>query len=108
MHNIQANLRLVKERITLLEQRFGRPYNSVCLLAVSKTHPTDAIRSAVDAGQRRFGESYLQQALPKIAELANCALEWHFIGPIQSNKQKVLQHALIGFTAWSESRSRSA
>jgi pyridoxal phosphate enzyme (YggS family) len=60
----------------------------VQLLAVSKTHPADVLRSAAAAGQRRFVESYLQEALEKIAALAGHNLEWHFIGPLQSNKTR--------------------
>jgi hypothetical protein len=60
----------------------------VQLLAVSKTRPAEDIRAALQAGQTRFGESYLQDALPKIEALDGEAIEWHFIGPIQSNKTR--------------------
>ena len=66
----------------------GRPASEVRLLAVSKTCPADSIRAAYTAGQCAFGESYLQEALEKIAALADLPLEWHFIGPIQSNKTR--------------------
>lgn len=67
----------------------GRPSGAVGLLAVSKTFPPEAIREAYAAGQRSFGENYLQEALPKIAALADLPeIEWHFIGPIQSNKTR--------------------
>lgn len=66
----------------------GRPASEVRLLAVSKTCPADSIRAAYAAGQQAFGESYLQEALEKIAALADLPLEWHFIGPIQSNKTR--------------------
>ncbi len=67
----------------------GRAPGGASLLAVSKTFPTAAIREAYVAGQRAFGENYLQEALPKIADLADLVdLEWHFIGPIQSNKTR--------------------
>ncbi len=63
------------------------------LLAVSKTFPVEDLRAAIAAGQRRFGESYLDEALEKIAELREEGLEWHFIGPIQSNKtRKIAEH----------------
>jgi pyridoxal phosphate enzyme (YggS family) len=63
------------------------------LLAVSKAHPSKAIREAYSAGQRKFGENYLQEALEKQSELADLDIEWHFIGPIQSNKtQQIAQH----------------
>lgn len=58
------------------------------MIAVSKTHPAQAIREAYAAGQKIFGENYLQEALAKMAELADLPLEWHFIGPIQSNKTR--------------------
>jgi pyridoxal phosphate enzyme (YggS family) len=63
------------------------------LLAVSKAHPSKAIHEAYSAGQRKFGENYLQEALEKQSELADLDIEWHFIGPIQSNKtQQIAQH----------------
>lgn len=58
------------------------------MIAVSKTHPAQAIREAYAAGQQIFGENYLQEALAKMVELADLPLEWHFIGPIQSNKTR--------------------
>jgi pyridoxal phosphate enzyme (YggS family) len=66
----------------------GRDPESVMLLAVSKAHPASALRAAFDAGQRAFGESYLQEALDKMAELGGLPIDWHFIGPIQSNKTR--------------------
>ena len=63
-----------------------RPRESVMLLAVSKTKPASAIAAAATLGLRAFGENYVQEALPKIAELAALGLDWHHIGPIQSNK----------------------
>ncbi len=66
----------------------GRPATATRLLAVSKTFPAEAIRAAHAAGQTAFGESYVQEALAKIAQLAEHELEWHFIGPIQSNKTR--------------------
>jgi hypothetical protein len=66
----------------------GRAPGSVRLLAVSKTFPAAAVRAAYSAGQTAFGENYLQEALDKIAALADLPLEWHFIGPIQSNKTR--------------------
>jgi PLP dependent protein len=66
----------------------GRDPGSVMLLAVSKAHPAGALRAAFDAGQRAFGESYLQEALDKIAQLQALPIDWHFIGPIQSNKTR--------------------
>ncbi|HSH54433.1 MAG TPA: YggS family pyridoxal phosphate-dependent enzyme [Methylotenera sp.] len=71
----------------------GNSQQKVSLLAVSKAHPASAIREAYSAGQTIFGENYLQEALDKQVELAGLAIEWHFIGPIQSNKtQPIAQH----------------
>lgn len=69
-------------------QQAGRAAGEVQLLAVSKTKPASAIREAFAAGQHRFGENYVQEALAKMAELSDLDLEWHFIGPIQSNKTR--------------------
>lgn len=88
MQDIPTNLKQVTARIRAAELRFGRAPGSVQLLAVSKTQPAEAIRRAHLAGQRRFGESYIQEALAKMAQLEGCLLEWHFIGPVQSNKTK--------------------
>lgn len=66
--------------------RYGRNPDSVRLVAVTKEQPTDSIRTAADCGQRDFGENYLQEALPKLAALADLDLRWHFIGHLQGNK----------------------
>lgn len=87
---IRDNLQTIGERIRAAEQRFGRIPGSVQLLAVSKKHPADAIRAALAAGQTCFGESYAQEMLEKAAELAGSNIEWHFIGPIQSNKTRLI------------------
>ncbi len=89
IHNrdpLAARLAAVHERIHAAEQRFDRAPDSVALLAVSKTRSADEVRACAALGQRRFGENYLQEALGKIAQLAELPVEWHFIGPIQSNK----------------------
>jgi hypothetical protein len=88
MADIQQRLNEVRDRIQRAEQAHGRRPGSVQLLAVSKTHPVGAIREAVAAGQRAFGENYLQDALQKIDALTDLELEWHFIGAIQSNKTR--------------------
>lgn len=88
MQNIKTNLTNLLTQIRACEQEFHRPANSVALLAVSKQQPIEKIQQAIAAGQRCFGESYLQEALPKILALANESIEWHFIGPLQSNKTK--------------------
>lgn len=90
---IAERLQAMQARIQAAEHAAGRPAGSVALLAVSKAHPATAIREAFLAGQRLFGENYLQEALDKQVELADLAIEWHFIGPIQSNKtQAIAQH----------------
>ncbi len=83
-----ARLHAVLTRIRAAEQRFQRPPGSVALLAVGKTQPAAAIAAVAAAGQARFGENYLQEALAKMAELAALNLEWHFIGPVQANKTR--------------------
>lgn len=88
MNQIAQQLAQVHARIAQAEQRFGRPEGSVTLVAATKTCSVAAIRAAIACGQRVFGENYLQEALPKIRELESENLEWHFIGPIQSNKTR--------------------
>lgn len=85
---IEKSLQAVRERIARAAINAGRDVGSVHLLAVSKTWPALALREAYAAGQTAFGESYLQEALDKMAALADLPLEWHFIGPIQSNKTR--------------------
>lgn len=84
--NACATLKDVVRRIRQVEERFGRVPGSVKLLAVTKTRTPAEILTAAAAGQRCFGENYLQEALPKIETLADPALEWHFIGRVQANK----------------------
>jgi pyridoxal phosphate enzyme (YggS family) len=74
----------------MAEEAAGRRADSVTLLAVSKTQSDDSIRQAWYAGQHAFGESYLQEALEKIVHLRDLAIEWHFIGRIQSNKTRAI------------------
>lgn len=80
----------VKHEIALAEQRAERPVGSVALLAVSKTKPAALIAEAYRLGQRHFGENYVQEAVSKQQQLAAFNITWHFIGPIQSNKTKVI------------------
>jgi len=71
----------------------GRMDDRISLVAVSKTQPSSTIRSAFNVGQKLFGENYVQEAIEKQVELADLDIEWHFIGPIQSNKtQQIAQH----------------
>ncbi len=90
MTSVADNLRIVRQRIELAVHAYGRAPSSVGLLAVSKTFPDHAVREAYAAGQRLFGESYVQEAVDKMAALADIRheLEWHFIGPLQSNKAR--------------------
>ena len=88
MDSIQNNLKQIVDRIRKAEQKHGREPGSVQLLAVSKTQPASAIQTAMEAGQIAFGESYLQEALEKIATIGQHPPQWHFIGPIQSNKTR--------------------
>ncbi|MBU0455952.1 MAG: YggS family pyridoxal phosphate-dependent enzyme [Gammaproteobacteria bacterium] len=87
---IQKRLQTVLQQIRDLEVKYQRPSHSVSLLAVSKQHPVEAIREALQAGQRCFGENYAQEAVEKIDALKEVSIEWHFIGPIQSNKTKLI------------------
>jgi pyridoxal phosphate enzyme (YggS family) len=102
MTTIASNLQAVRDSITAAATAAGRPPESIGLLAVSKTFPQEAIREAHAAGQIRFGESYVQEALDKIALLRDLPVEWHFIGPIQSNKTR----AIAGHFAWVHSLDR--
>ncbi|MFO1326404.1 MAG: YggS family pyridoxal phosphate-dependent enzyme [Rubrivivax sp.] len=95
MGSIGSNLQEVKRRLARACAAAGRPENSVTLLAVSKTFGADAVREAFDAGQRAFGENYVQEALAKIDALAalRTQLTWHLIGPLQSNKTRAVAEA---------------
>lgn len=88
--SVSANLVQVRKRIQLACQAAGRSPETVQLLAVSKTMPAQAVREAFAAGQLAFGENYIQEGVDKIASLADLPLEWHCIGPIQSNKTKLV------------------
>jgi pyridoxal phosphate enzyme (YggS family) len=90
MPGIAENLSTVSARIEAAGRKCGRSGAHVRLLAVSKTWPAASVREAFAAGQCAFGENYVQEAVEKIAELADLPLEWHFIGPIQSNKTRLI------------------
>jgi len=87
---IAHRLQDIKTAILQAELASNRPAGDVQLLAVSKKQPIAAIEQAYSAGQRAFGESYVQEALLKIKSLAALPIHWHFIGPIQSNKTNVI------------------
>jgi pyridoxal phosphate enzyme (YggS family) len=93
--SIEDNLQLVRQRMAAAAVASGRSTGSVQLLAVSKTFGADAVRAAFAVGQRRFGENYVQEALAKMAELADLRsqIEWHLIGPLQSNKTRLVAEA---------------
>jgi len=88
MGSIPQNLQAVKARIAAAARAAGREPGAVALLAVSKAHAPALIRQAQAAGQRAFGENYVQEALDKMAQLADLPLEWHMVGPLQSNKTR--------------------
>lgn len=88
MATIATNLQAVRSAIARAAETAQRNQQEIMLLAVSKTFPAAAVREAYEAGQRTFGESYVQEALDKIETLRDLPLEWHFIGPIQSNKTR--------------------
>ena len=95
MGSIGSNLQEVKRRIARACAAAARDENSVTLLAVSKTFGAEAVREAHAAGQRHFGENYVQEALAKIDALADLRsqLQWHLIGPLQSNKTRPVAEA---------------
>lgn len=88
MTPIGQNLQAVRARVEAAERAAGRSRGDTRLLAVSKTWPAAAVREAWKAGQRAFGENYVQEGVAKVAELDLPGLEWHFIGPLQSNKTR--------------------
>ncbi|WP_340614653.1 YggS family pyridoxal phosphate-dependent enzyme [Xenorhabdus thailandensis] len=91
MNNIEQNLHDVRNRMTLAAQKCGRSPEEITLLAVSKTKPVDAIAEAIANGQREFGENYVQEGVEKIQYFNNHDdLVWHFIGPLQSNKSRLV------------------
>lgn len=97
MFSIADNLQNVRQRIQKATKSAGRPEHAVQLLAVSKTQPAERLLEAVRAGQRAFGENYLQEALDKQQALRQLcsedewrAIAWHFIGPLQSNKTRAV------------------
>ena len=93
MTTIASNLQTVRERIATACASAGRSVADVTLLAVSKTFGPGALREAHAAGQLAFGENYVQEALQKMADLADLPLQWHCIGPLQSNKTRpVAEH----------------
>lgn len=90
MTSISANLQAVRERVDTAARAVGRAPDEVVVLAVSKTWPVASILEAAGAGQRAFGENYVQEGVAKIEALRDRDLEWHFVGPLQSNKSRTV------------------
>jgi pyridoxal phosphate enzyme (YggS family) len=90
MRAIHDNLQAVRGRIARAAEAAGRDPGGVKLLAVSKTHPSTLVEEALAAGQRAFGENYVQEAVEKMDALAGRDIEWHLVGPLQSNKTRIV------------------
>jgi len=103
MTTIANALQAVRQRIAQAATAAGRPVTGIQLLAVSKTFPAAAVRQAYTAGQRAFGESYVQEAMEKVEALNDLPLKWHFIGPIQSNKTRPIAESF----SWVHSLDRA-
>ena len=88
MINISKRLNTLQEKIVETSHLAGRDPSDISVLAVTKTHEKFAINEAIEAGQKHFGENYLQEALPKVAAFPE--VDWHYIGSIQSNKTRVI------------------
>lgn len=92
---IATNLHQVYQEVRQQEERSGRPQNSVSIMAVSKTKPIEDIVAAYEVGQRIFGENYVQEAAEKQQTLSHLKdIVWHFIGPIQSNKSRIVAETM--------------
>lgn len=89
-HNLLKQWSTLNSRLSRACREAGRDHKEVSLLAVSKQQSADAIRVVAGLGQRAFGENYVDQALEKIQALEELDLEWHFIGPVQSNKTRAI------------------
>ena len=94
MNTVQDNLLNIKNEITEIAKKCERDPNTIQLIAVSKTKPVEQIMEAINAGQLAFGENYVQEGIEKIQyfekNMPNNDLIWHFIGPLQSNKSKLV------------------
>jgi pyridoxal phosphate enzyme (YggS family) len=90
MSALYHNFLALRERVAKAAKQAGRNAEDIRILAVSKTWPAERIREAAFLGQLAFGENQVQEAVPKIGRLSDMALEWHFIGPIQSNKTRLI------------------
>jgi pyridoxal phosphate enzyme (YggS family) len=103
MKNLKENLNKIRSRVDLACQTAGRPSGDVAVLAVSKRHSVDRIQALHQFGQTSFGENYVQESLAKMAQLSGLGIEWHFIGPLQSNKTR----EVAGQFAWVQSVDRA-
>ena len=93
MNNLKENLNNVRARVVSAGKKAGRNPAEIAILAVSKKHPVERIEALHELGQASFGENYVQEALAKMAQVSHTDIEWHFIGPLQSNKtREVAQH----------------
>ena len=90
MTTIETNLQAVRQRIAAACAAAGRDAAQVQLLAVSKTFPAASVSDAIAAGQLQFGENYIQEAVAKIEALPRAGITWHCIGPVQSNKTRLV------------------
>lgn len=90
MLKIVENLHNIRERITNAEKQFGREPGSVRLIGVTKKQPMGKLKTAADEGLKDFGENHLQEALAKLSRLKQYGIQWHFLGPIQSNKTQAI------------------
>jgi len=90
MSELEGRYQMVKERIAVAAQKYGRDLATIQLLAVSKTWPAEPIGALTQWGQQHFAENYLQEAVPKIRKLELSNLCWHFIGALQSNKTNII------------------
>jgi len=102
MNNLKENLHNVRARVEQACKTAGRNPSGVTILAVSKKHPASRIRQLCGYGQAAFGENYVQEALGKQVQLADLPIEWHFIGPLQSNKTR----EVAAHFAWVQSVER--
>ena len=90
MNKIKKNILEIKKNISKISLDLNRTIDSVTLMAVSKKQTSENIREAYQAGQKDFGENYLQESISKIQELHDLEIVWHYIGSIQSNKSKLI------------------
>ncbi len=101
--NIKSTLKYIQTQLNDCEKAYNRATDSVALLAVSKTRSVSEIQEAINCGQLFFGENYAQEGVEKIKTIHNLAVQWHFIGPLQSNKCRLIAEHF----AWVQSVDRA-